>query len=752
MCKLSTKKRAEILVEGIVQGVGFRPFIYRLATKIGVSGTVKNLGDAGVEIIIEGLEPKIEEFLDKLPKESPPLSEIHSINVEYSQSEGFEEFEILKSEQGGEGSGTIPPDTAMCEKCLGDIRNPESRYHEYWATSCVDCGPRFTVIRGLPYDRPRTSMDEFPMCDDCRSEYEDPVDRRHHAQTIACPKCGPELFSIPLADNPIRETGKSLKEGKIVAIKGIGGTHLACDAYNDEAVLNLKEKLQRLHKPLALMAQDLDMVKNFTTFDEREENSLKSIKTPIVVLNQIKDSELSPEVAEGLHNVGVMLPYTGVHYLLFDHIDFPIVMTSANLAGRPMLVKNEKIKMELDDIADFMLLHDREIIARCDDSVIRYAGGAKRFIRRSRGWAPTPIQLDLGEDPILALGAEFDNTIALYDDGNCYVSQHIGDVDNLETLDFLKETINHLTNITSIEVPEKIACDLHPEFMTTELAEEMSDNPVRVQHHHSHLATLLGENDISEIIGIDADGIGYGPDDTIWGGEILYANRSEYERLGSLSHMLMPGGDLASKRPSRMIAGILHEDSDLSKILKSHADFPGGEEERKIVERQIERGFNTPTATSAGRFLDAVSSLLGVCNERNYEGEPAMKLESLARNGSPLSIEPELKSYEGRKVLDIQSLFRKLIELKESGKKRENIASTAQDILARGLTKIAIKCAEEKNIDTVGFTGGVAYNNAIGWRVRKMVNEADLNYITNEKLPCGDGGVSFGQLIVAANT
>ncbi len=752
MRKLNNKKRAEILINGIVQGVGFRPFIYRLASKVNVTGSVKNLGDAGVKTIIEGTEAKIEKFLEKLPKESPPLSEIHSINVEYTKPKDLEKFEILSSEEGGEGSGTIPPDTAMCEKCRKDMRNPESRYYDYWATSCVDCGPRFTVIRGLPYDRPRTSMDEFPMCDDCRSEYEDPTDRRYHAQTIACADCGPELFSIPSSNDPIGETGRVLKEGKIAAIKGVGGTHLACNAYDGEAVQRLKEKLQRLHKPLALMAQDLEMVKKFATFSEKEKESLKSIKKPIVILNQIKDSELSPEVSENLHNVGVMLPYTGVHYLLFDHINFPIVMTSANLAGKPMLVKNEEIKAELKDIADFMLLHDREIVARCDDSVVRHSGGARKFIRRSRGWAPTPIQLDLGEEPILALGAEFDNTIALYDDGNCYVSQHIGDVDNLETLNFLKDTIDHLTNITSIEVPEKIACDLHPEFMTTELAEEMTNNPIRVQHHHSHLSSLLGENNIDEIIGIDADGVGYGPDGTIWGGEILYANRSDYERFGSLSPMLMPGGDLASKRPSRMIAGILHGDSELSKILETHASFPEGEKEREIVEKQIDREFNTPTTTSAGRYLDAVSSLLDVCHERDYEGEPAMKLESFARRGSPLSIEPELKSYNGKTVLDIQSVFRKLIELKESGEKRENIAATAQDILAKGMTRIAIKYAEEKNIDTIGFTGGVAYNDAIGWRIRKMVNEAGLEYVTNEKLPCGDGGVSFGQLIVAANS
>lgn len=744
------EKRAQILIQGIVQGVGFRPFVYRLAKDLDLSGTVKNLGDAGVEVVLEGSKEKIKEFLDRLTEENPPLSKIKSINTNYSQIEGLEEFKILKSAEGGEGSGTIPPDTAMCEKCYSDMRDPKSRYYNYWATSCVDCGPRFTVIRGLPYDRPRTSMDEFPMCDKCRAEYENPLDRRYHAQTIACPECGPQLFSIPSTEKPILNAGKALENGKIVAIKGVGGTHIACNAFDGEIVEKLKKRLKRLHKPLAIMAKDLEMVEKFARFDEEEKKSLKSIKRPIVVLDQIEDSPLASGVAEGLHTIGVMLPYTGVHYLLFDHIDFPVVMTSANLAGRPMLIENENIITELEDIADFMLLHDRKIVARCDDSVVRFSGGSRRFLRRSRGWAPSPISLDLGEEPILALGAEFDNTIALYNKGNCYVSQHIGDVDDLETFNFLKETIDHLTSITNMDIPDIVACDLHPDFMTTELAEDLSETPIRVQHHHSHLASLLGEKNIREIVGIDADGVGYGPDGTIWGGEVLYATRSDYDRLGSLSPMLMPGGDLASKYPSRMIGGIFYESSNLSEILSKHATFPGGDDEKDTVEKQIENRFNTPVTTSAGRTLDAVSSLLDICHERTYEGEPAMKLESFAVRGKPLDIEPDLEYSNGKLMLNVQSMFRKLIDLKEKGIKRVHIAATAQKLLAKGLSQIAINCAEEQGVKTIGFTGGVAYNNAIGCKIREIIEDLGFNYITNEKLPCGDGGVSFGQLVIAS--
>ncbi len=746
------EKRAEILVQGTVQAVGFRPFIYRTAEELGLSGTVKNLGDAGVEIEIEGSESSIQNFLEKIREENPPLSRIRSIDVKYSKPKGLETFQILESEKKQtEKGGTIPADAAICEKCLSDMRNPDSRYHGYWATSCVDCGPRFTIIESLPYDRPRTSMKEFPMCEDCRNEYENPLDRRYHAQTIACPDCGPELISHPRTENPIPEAGKRLREGKTVAIKGIGGTHLACNAFDDEAVNHLKEKLQRPHQPLAIMAKNLEMIKEIANFNGDERNSLRSVKRPIVILNQIEDSKLSEEVSEGLHNVGVMLPYTGLHFLLFEQLEFPLVMTSANMPGQPMLTENEKIISKLGDTADFMLLHEREIVARCDDSVIRYSGGERKFIRRSRGWAPSPIKLDYEGEPVLALGAELDNTIAISDGENCYVSQYIGDVDNLETLKFLENTIEHLTSITSLEIPEKVACDLHPKFLTTELAHEMAENPVQIQHHHAHLAGVLGEKGLKETIGISVDGVGYGTDGTVWGGEILHSTRTDFERLGHLSKMLMPGGDRATKYPSRIIAGILHESSSLSDILKKHASFPGGDEEQRAVEHQLKSGYNSPETTSTGRFLDAVSSLLGVCYERSYEGEPAMKLESFSIKGSPLEVEPNTYAKDGKTLLDVQELFKELVELKEKGKNKRDIGATAENCLAEGLARIATEKAEERNVRNVALTGGVAYNDRISKKIREVVEDAGLELTTNRKVPCGDGGTSFGQVIAATS-
>ncbi len=746
------KKRTRIRVQGTVQAVGFRPFIYRLATELDLAGKVKNLGDAGVEIVLEGSENLIQKFIKRLEEENPPLSKIEDIEVNYSDSKGLDSFQILESEKKDEGkAGTIPPDAAICDKCLSDMRNPDSRYYKYWATSCVDCGPRFTIIKSLPYDRPRTSMKEFPMCRECRKEYENPSDRRHHAQTIACPNCGPELFSHPESKNPVKKGTDLLINNRIIAIKGVGGTHLACNAYSKGALKKLKKQLHRPHQPLAVMAKNLEMIQEFAEIGNKEKEALTSIKRPIVLLDKLKKSPLSSEVSKGLHNVGVMLPYTGLHYLIFDNLDFPLVMTSANMPGRPMLVKNEKIISELDDIADYMILHDREIVARCDDSVIRFSNGRRKFLRRSRGWTPSPIKLEKKSDPVMALGAELDNTITLSDGKNCYISQHIGDVDNIETLNFLKETIDHISDITSIKIPEKIACDLHPEFLTTELAEKISKDPIKVQHHHAHMAGALEEKRIREAIGIAIDGVGYGPDGTVWGGEIMHATKSDYERVGHLSPMLMPGGDQATKYPARMIAGIFHKSDDLPKILQNHCKFPNGLKERKIVEKQIERRINTPKTTSAGRFLDAVSSLLDICQKRNYEGEPAMKLESFSIEGNPLDINTKIIEHNGKTVLDSQALMRDLIKLKESGKNPRDIGATAEECLARGLAKIAIEKTKDKGFKNIVLTGGVANNSHISNTIEKIVKSNNFNFVTNEKVPCGDGGTSFGQVVVASN-
>lgn len=776
-------QQRRILITGIVQGVGFRPFIYRIAVANALTGSVKNRGDAGVEILVQGEPEQIERFLQDLQTKAPPLAQIVSLKVEPVVKPEIEhsQFVILPSEQGGEGSGTIPPDVAICEECLQDIRTP-TRYQGYWATSCTNCGPRFTVIESLPYDRERTSMIEFPMCEACRKEYTNPLDRRYHAQTIACAQCGPRLFFIRgsasknppsrLSENPadpIAETVQALRAGRVVAIKGIGGTHLACDASREEVVAKLRQRRHRFFQPFAIMATE-EMVSKIARVSPPEWKMLRKWQRPIVVLDRLENAPLAPSVAPGLHNVGIMLPYSGVHELIFAQIDFPLVMTSANMPGEPMLIENEAIVPQLQTVADDFLLHDRRIVARCDDSVVRFSGGGWKLIRRSRGWAPAPIDIPLGCEPILALGAELQNTIALYTDGKCYISQHIGDVDDLETFEFLKEALHHLLAVTGQSVPHRIACDLHPQFLTTTLAYELSDSVVQVQHHHAHIASVMGEHHLEKAIGIALDGIGYGSDGRIWGGEVLLTTRARFQKIGGLSNVLMPGGDLATKYPARMAAGILYAGgiptTELRTILRNHVRFPHGSKEEAVVLQQLRSRANTFETSSAGRFLDAVSALLGLCEERTYEGEPAMRLESAAVQGTPQEIDLKFVTQpaaelsilsEGNhsypyhlRFLDVPSLFLQLLEMKEQGSPVADIAATAQHALARGLVQIALEAAREHGIPSICLSGGVAYNDFITRTIKQAVEQAGYEFYTNEKVPCGDGGIAFGQVVVAA--
>ncbi len=700
-----------------------------------------------MEIEIEGPREALEDFLRALREEAPPLAEISEIAVEEIPPNGASDFRILSSTGGGSGGGTIPPDIATCDRCLADIDDPGSRYHGYWATSCTDCGPRFTVIESLPYDRPRTSMRDFPMCEDCRREYGDPLDRRYHAQTIACPECGPKLVYIEngreVPGDPIELAAEALAAGKIVAIKGIGGTHLACDATREKTVAELRRRLGRPGQPFALMAP-LSLLREFAEVSPEAEKLLRSPRRPIVVLPK-RNGKLAPSVAPGLHTVGFMLPYSGLHHLLFKRTDFPLVMTSANLPGRPMLIENERILSELSGIADGFLLHNRRIVARCDDSVVRITAGRPVFLRRSRGWVPEPIAIDLGEEPLLALGAELNVTFALYHRKKVFLSQHIGNVEHLETQEFLKGAIVHLLKITGAQMPQILVCDLHPAFPTTHLAEELGERVIRVQHHVAHVAGLAGEHGLAELVGIAMDGYGYGEDGAAWGGEVIVWRKGKWHRMGSLVPVPMPGGDLATLKPGRMAAAFLRA----AGLDPAESGLPG--KELKLALLQIERGINCPETTSAGRFLDAVAAWLGISRERTYEGEPAMRLEATGAGGKPLPIEPVIREHDGRPVLDTIALFRELHRLRNEGTSVADLAATAQDALAKGLARIAVRVARAEGIGTVGLTGGAAVNDRIARAVKCEVEAAGLHYVQHGKIPPGDGGLSFGQLVHAAH-
>ncbi len=750
--------RAEIKVSGIVQGVGFRPFVYRIAIQNQLLGYVRNRGDAVVDIVVEGREKNIKNLLRDLKEKRPPLARIYKITTNYRKNEKeFEEFEILESSPEADHSGSvIPPDVSICDECLRELRDPKDSRHNYFFITCTNCGPRYTIIKGLPYDRGSTTMKEFPMCEFCKREYQDPSDRRFHAQTVACGKCGPSAYlttsdgqHIEIED-PIREAGRLLERGYVVAIKGNGGFHLATATTQSEPIARLRTVKHRAQKPFAIMAKDLQTVRSFAQVTREEAELLTSYIKPIVLLRKRDDCYLSELISPGLQNIGVMLPYTGLHHMLFDQVSEPaFVMTSGNPPNRPIVTENELALQRLGSTADYFLLHNRPIAQRCDDSVVRLHGQDHNLIRRSRGYAPKPIHLTLSEDKkVLGVGAEEKVTACLLSGDKAFISQHIGDVENLETLSFLKDTVDHLLGLTN-SCFEVIACDLHPRFTTTRwarsLGEELDYPVVPVQHHHAHIVSLMVEHSIREMVGIACDGFGYGSDCNAWGGEIMYCNQEGFQRLAHLEEQPMVGGDLATRYPLRMLAGMLHNSVDMEEWLSSHSNhFPHGDKEVEVILRQLRKGSAMKT-TSCGRVLDAVSAILGICFERTYQGEPAMKLEAVASKGSDvLNLIPRFKDETIETTPLVYEIFTKIEDHSVA-----DLARSAQSYLARSLAQRAVEEAGRIGVKTIGFSGGVAYNEYITRIIRRVVEEQGANFVIHNQIPPGDGGISFGQVIAA---
>ena len=735
----------KILTQGIVQGVGFRPYVYRLATNLNLKGYVRNLGNV-VEIILEG--DAIELFIERFQKELPPIARIDSFKVFDIEESNFDEFKIIESSDFYSGISVIPPDIAICDNCLAEIRNPSDRRYKYPFNACTDCGPRFTVIDSVPYDRNKTSMDEFPLCDDCLVEYQNPLDRRYHGEAICCSYCGPQMAiykkdKIIDCDNPIKLGSEKLKDGEILAIKGIGGTHLVVDAYNDNAIKELRLRLNRPNQAFAVMSSDLKSVQRYAKLSEREIKAITSNKRPIVILKKNENYNFPESLSPGLHNIGVMLPYSPMHYLLFDEGDIDTyVMTSANIPGEPMMIDNSEI---INSISDYSLVHNRKILNRCDDSVIRYRNNELSFIRRSRGYTPEPytINYEVNDLNVLSLGPELDVTFCLATEGIAYPSQHIGNTNKIKTLNFLKESINHMKRITKICDINAVACDLHPQFFTTKLAYEFGVDVIPVQHHHAHAAALANDHKIDEIIAIAADGTGYGDDHTSWGGEILYTDIKSYERMAHLERQKMPGGDLATKYPIRMLLSILNNEKLIKNYIKY---FKYGEIEIKNIFKQLEAEINVGVTTSTGRVLDSISAALEICNERTYEGEASMKLESAAYYSTT---ELELPLIIEKNELKTTEILEEVVKLYLKGYKKSDIANAAQKIISNGLSELAIQSADKKGIRTIGATGGVFYNESITNNVKNYIESNEYNFIQHKNTCCGDGSVSLGQSIVA---
>ena len=754
--------RVKINVTGIVQGVGFRPFIYRIAVKNHLTGYVKNRGDAGVEILLEGKKENIERFLRNLKEKKPPLARIYEITTLPLKGENkYESFTILKSSEQAELSGSvIPPDVAICDECLKELRDTKNPRCEYFFITCTNCGPRYTIIEGLPYDRENTTMRDFPICNFCKNEYANPLNRRFHAQTVACTNCGPKVYlttregELIKNRDSIREAGRLLSEGFIVAIKGYGGFHIATMTTNDEPVIRLRKVKHRRQKPFAIIAQSLEALKSFAEVGVKEAELLESYTRPIVLLNKSKNYYLSDLIAPGLHNIGVMLPYTGLHYMLFDKVDEPaFVMTSANPPNQPIMKDDYEALRKLGATVDYFLFHDRQIVHRCDDSVFRLRNNHQVFLRRSRGYAPAPIILEKkAKRCALGLGGELNNTGCVLLGNKAFISQHIGDVENIETRDFLENSSNHLIRLTNSKV-EAVACDLHPKFTTTKLAHHLAEENgwqlIQVQHHYAHIAALMVEHDVKELIGICCDGYGYGLDGEAWGGEILFCTQEslDFERLAHLQKQPLIGGDLATRYPLRFAAGMLQKKVNVQNwLLQSQKHFPHGEREIQVILHQLEKGSKTIKTTSCGRVLDAAAAVLGICHERTYEGEPAMKLESTAIKGkNALKLEPIING----NILDTTQMLLEIFENREKYSKAD-LAYFAHAYLAKGLATVAIEKALENNVKSVGFSGGVAHNEIFASIMQKIVEASGLKFLVHEAVPPGDGGLSFGQAVVAS--
>lgn len=749
-----------VLVHGIVQGVGFRPFIYRTAVKHGLSGYVRNRRDSLVEIVLEGDQSSLNAFLKELEEEAPPAAEIHKVEAHpIKEAKGHSSFTILASSREASASGSvIPADISICPECERELRDPSDRRFRYFFITCTNCGPRFTIIESTPYDRENTTMRFFPPCRGCLGEYRDPLDRRFHAQTVACPECGPSVRLVdsdgrPLrSDKPIEEAGKLVSEGSIVAVKGNGGYHLAASTLMDEPLERLRSAKERRRKPFAIMARSLEAAKGFAEVSKPEERLLLSPAHPILLLRKGLNYHLSDLIAPGLDTVGVMLPYTGLHLLLFDEVDDPaFVMTSANKPSEPIIKEDDVAIRALRGVVDYLLIHDRLIAHRCDDSVVKLVQGQASYIRRSRGYAPKPIMVGIGstDNPTLGLGAELNVTSCILADGKAFLSQHIGDVETLETVRFLEEATRHLLDLVRCK-PERVACDLHPRFNTSRLAEKLSEEfsiPLyRVQHHHAHAAKLLAEHRLDEMVCIVCDGFGYGLDGKAWGGEVLYSNGPEFERLAHLEEHPLIGGDLAALYPLRMAAAVLYDVPGFQEWLHERAgSFPHGEPEATLILKEAERGRGVPTS-SCGRILDAVAALLDVAHERTYEGEPALKLEAAANQGRyVLNLEPVI---EGERLLTkplMESIYESL-----RGERARDLAYSAHIYLARGLALQAVQEAERLQVRHIGFTGGVAYNRWITREISQILKGHGYELLLQKEAPCGDGGISLGQAYVAS--
>lgn len=751
------KVRYRIFVEGIVQGVGFRPLVYQLAQAGNLSGFVTNTTQ-GVEIEVEGEEDATETFLKALTESPPPLARITSWKKVPLPVQGGEcGFFIKESISREERSALISPDTATCPDCLSELWDPQNRRYRYPFINCTHCGPRYTIIKDIPYDRPKTTMAPFIMCEECAAEYHSPVDRRFHAQPNACPKCGPRValhdgqgrpFSVV---DSIGTAARLLKEGRILAVKGLGGFHLAVDALQEEAVQRLRQRKHREEKPLALMAKDPEAVAAFAWVDNEEREILESRERPIVLLKKKEPNAIAPSVAPANRYFGVMLPYTPLHHLLLDHGFVALVMTSGNLSEEPICRENDEAFHRLKGIADFFLVHDREIYLRSDDSIVQPVGGKLRLLRRSRGFVPVPIFLKEPLAPILACGAELKNTICLTKGNRAFLSQHIGDLENLETLEFFQLTVRHLKRILEIE-PEIVAYDLHPDYLSTCFAwEQQGVRLIGVQHHFAHMVSGMAEHGLEErVIGLSLDGSGYGMDGRIWGGEALVGDRSSFERVGHFEYLPLPGGAKAVREPWRMAVSYLYQAyGEDFRRLPLPFFTQRSEEQLEVLIQMIRRGINSPLTSSCGRLFDGVAALLGLRQTVVFEGQAAMELEMIQDPGAHTPYPYEISENEGTFLIRPSPIIRAVVEDIRKGTSPAAISRRFHLTLVEVFCRVCRLVREEKGIEKVVLSGGVFQNRTLLAELEERLKQEGFQVFSQALVPSNDGGISLGQAVAA---
>ncbi len=753
------KTRFKVTIYGIVQGVGFRPFIHKLVKNYHIYGWIRN-SNRGVEMEIEGNKFDCLKLFAELKKNTPPLTLIEKIKIKELPPLGFSEFIIKESNSDHKHPLILmPPDISICQDCLRELKDPSNRRYRYPFINCTNCGPRFTIIKDMPYDRDNTTMQDFSMCRDCLEEYHNLVDRRYHAEANACPVCGPQIYLYKgehkiNVTNPILEAQNRLKKGQIGVIKGLGGFHLACDAQNREAVSRIKNIKKRDQKPFALMAESVVKIKKFCFVSALAERFLEGREKPIVLLKKKKAFNLSPDIAPGNAYLGFMLPYTPLHFLLLEKSDLVLVMTSANFSDEPIIIENEDAFQKLSKQVDFLLIHDRKIYNRCDDSVLKIAGNLPIFIRRSRGYAPFPILLPKKSKSVLALGPEEKNTVCITQDRYAFPSQHLGDLKKSESFQAYQEAIGRLMKVFQFE-PEVIACDLHPDYLSTHYAQELSEQfkvpLIKVQHHHAHIASCMAENHIKgKVIGVALDGSGFGQDGSIWGGEFLIVSTKEFTRVGHLKYTALPGGEQAILQPWRMAFSYLYsfsgwEADSIYLILKERRL----KKDIHLLQQMVDKNINSPLTSSCGRLFDAVASLIGLRDEVDFEGQAAMELEALCQPKYKENYKYQIIYENTGWVVDSGEMFNQIIFDLERKASLNRIATQFHNTITDIIFSQCVKIREKFHINYVVLSGGVFQNSFLLAQTIKRLKEENFKVMIHKKLPPNDACISLGQAIVA---